>query len=72
LDALVDVPQVLLITIDVPRDYTAGNNQLIFDAASTYPNVEVLDWAGLVPACPGDPDGQDYYAALIAGSLDLS
>ena len=82
MEALVDVPQVLLITVDVPRDYTAGNNQLIFETAAIYPNVEVLDWAGLVPSCPGDclyddgfhlrPDGQDYYVALIDGSLDLS
>jgi len=82
MEALADVPQVLLLTVDVPRDWTAGNNQLIFETASLYPNVEVLDWAGLVPSCPGDclyddgfhlrPDGQDYYAALIDGSLILS
>ena len=82
MEALADVPQVLLITVDVPRDYTAGNNQLIFETAALYPNVAVLDWQGLVPSCPGDclyddgfhlrSEGQDYYVALIAGSLDLS
>ena len=79
MEALADVPQVLLLTIDVPRDYTAGNNGLIYDTANTYPNVSLLDWAGLDDSCPGDcfysdgfhlrPDGQDYYAALISSVL---
>jgi peptidoglycan/LPS O-acetylase OafA/YrhL len=82
MDALVDVPQVILITVDVPRDYTAGNNQLIFETAAAYSNVDVLDWAGLVSSCPGEclyddglhlrPDGQVYYAALIDGSIRVS
>ncbi len=37
MEALADVPQVLLLTIDVPRDWTAGNNALIYDTANTYP-----------------------------------
>jgi len=79
MDALADVPQVLLLTIDVPRDYTAANNALIYDTVNTYPNVALLDWAGLDDTCPGDcfysdgyhlrPDGQTYYAALISGAL---
>ncbi|MBV1894321.1 MAG: hypothetical protein KUG57_09760, partial [Ilumatobacteraceae bacterium] len=82
MDALVDVPQVLLLTIDVPRDYTAGNNALIYETVAAYPNVELLDWAGLVRSCPGDclyddgfhlrPDGQDYYALLIGNTLGLA
>jgi peptidoglycan/LPS O-acetylase OafA/YrhL len=79
METLADVPQVLLVTVDVPRDYTAGNNGLIYDAANTYPNVSLLDWAGLADSCPGDcvysdgfhlrTDGQVYYAALISGAL---
>ncbi len=79
MEALADVPQVLLLTIDVPRDYTADNNALIYDTVNTYPNVSLLDWAGLAGSCPGDcfysdgfhlrPDGQVYYAALIDGAL---
>ncbi len=74
MEALADVPQVLLLTIDVPRDYTAGNNGLIYDTANTYPNVSLLDWAGLDDACPGEcfytdgyhlrPAGQEYYTAV--------
>ena len=79
MEALAAVPQVLLLTVDVPRDWTAGNNGLIYDTANTYPNVSLLDWAGLDDSCPGDcfysdgfhlrPDGQTYYAALINGAL---
>lgn len=77
MDSLADVSQVVLLTSDMPREWTAGNNSLIYDAANDYPNVMVLDWAGLKDACPGDcfasdgfhlrPDGQRYYAVLIDG-----
>ena len=79
MDALAGVPQVLLLTIDVDRDWTAGNNGLIYDTVNTYPNVSLLDWAGNAAACPGDcfasdgyhlrADGQVYYAELIDGAL---
>jgi peptidoglycan/LPS O-acetylase OafA/YrhL len=79
MEALAGVPQVLLLTIDVPRDYTGPNNSLIYDTVNTYPNAFLLDWAGLAGSCPGDcfysdgfhlkPDGQDYYAALISDRL---
>jgi hypothetical protein len=79
MEALADVPQVLLLTVDVPRDYTAGNNGLIYDTANTYPNVSLLDWAGLDDGCPGEcfysdgyhlrPAGQEYYAQLIGSAL---
>ncbi len=79
MEALAGVPQVLLLTIDVPRDYTAGNNALLYDAANTFPNVQLLDWAGLNDNCPGEclyadgihlkPDGQAYYTQLINDQL---
>ncbi len=79
MDALAGVRQVLLLTIDVDREWTAGNNGLIYDAVNTYPNVSLLDWAGLDDTCPGDcfasdgfhlrPDGRRYYADLIVGAL---
>ena len=76
MEAVGDVNQVVLLTVNVDRDWTAGNNALIFETASEYDNVDVLDWAGLVGSCPGNclyddgfhlrPDGQTYYADLIA------
>ncbi len=75
MDGLAGVPTVLLLTNDVDRDYTAGNNAIIYDAVNANPNVYVLDWQGLAPSCPGNcfyeddlhlrPDGADYYAQLI-------
>jgi hypothetical protein len=77
--SLADVPQVLLLTLDVDRDWIPGNNALIYDTVNRYPNVDLLDWAGLAAACPGDcfavdgyhlrDDGKQYYAALIDGIL---
>ena len=79
MNALADVPQVLLLTIGVDRAWTEENNALIFNAASSYQNVSVLYWADLAASCPGDcfqsdgfhlrPDGRAYYAALIEGAL---
>jgi peptidoglycan/LPS O-acetylase OafA/YrhL len=84
--ALAAVPKVLLITNDLPADpkysFLQANNALIYDTAAKYPNVELLDWSGLKNTCPGNciysdgihlrPDGQKYYASLIAGQLGLS
>jgi hypothetical protein len=70
---------VLLLTLDVDREWIPGNNAIIYDTVSRYPNVDLLDWAGLAAACPGDcfaddgfhlrADGKQYYAALIDGAL---
>ena len=80
MDALAGVPTVVLLTNDVDRDYTAGNNAIIYDAVNRYPNVYVLDWQGLAPSCPGNcfydddlhlrPDGATYYAQLIQDRFD--
>ncbi len=81
LDTLAEVPQVLLVTNDVERDFTTANNAMIYDAVNSRENVFLLDWQGNAPACPGDcfasdeihlrPDGQAYYAALVAGALGI-
>jgi peptidoglycan/LPS O-acetylase OafA/YrhL len=82
MSALADVPQVLLLTNDVDRDYTAGNNALIYATANQYANVSLLDWEGNAAGCTGDcfysdgihlaPDGRRYYAQLIAGALGIT
>jgi len=79
MESLAGVPQVLLLTVDVDRDWTAGNNALIYDTVDAYPNASLLDWAGLSDSCPGDcfysdgfhlrPDGQAYYTSLITSTL---
>jgi len=79
--ALADVSQVLLVTIDVDRDYTAGNNALVYDTVNRYDNVFLMDWQGLAGSCPGNclyddlihlrPDGQVYYSRIVAGALGI-
>ena len=79
MEALAGVPQVLLLTVEAPVDWIDANNALIYDTVGSYPNVSLLDWAGLSVACPGEclyndgyhlrPEGQVYYAALIDGAL---
>ena len=79
MEAVSSVPTVVLVTNDVDRDWTAGNNALIYDAVAANDNVRVLDWEGLTASCVGDcfasdgfhlnPDGKRYYTDLIAGVL---
>jgi peptidoglycan/LPS O-acetylase OafA/YrhL len=79
--AVATVPEVVLMTNDVDRDYTADNNSLMYATAAAYDNVSVLDWQGLVQNCPGDclesdgfhlkPDGQKYYADVVAFQLGI-
>lgn len=79
--AVAEVPEVVLLTNDVDRDYTASNNELMYATAAANDNISVLDWQGLVKACEGDclendgyhlkPDGQQYYADIIAFQLGI-
>lgn len=75
--ALSDVPTVVFATISLPASYSYAddNNALIRALPTRWSNVAVLEWDGLVDACPGDclyddeihlrPDGQAYYAGLV-------
>lgn len=75
LDATRGVPLVVVLTIRADRSWTAGNNAVIANLPSRYPNVKVLDWGGLSNSCPGDcfasdnihlnADGREYYARLV-------
>jgi hypothetical protein len=78
---LVDVPVVLVLTGKADRGWIAGNNEMIRALPARYPNVTVLDWEALSRACQGDcfyddgihlpPDGQRFYADLVARTLGL-
>ncbi|MEM9515777.1 MAG: hypothetical protein AAGA42_13075 [Actinomycetota bacterium] len=77
--ALSTVPTVVFVTNDLPASYTyaATNNELIRGLRDRWPNIIVLDWDDQVDDCPGNclyddlihlrPDGQRYYANLVAG-----
>lgn len=76
-----EVPNVILVTVKADRSWTAENNALLRTAAESRTNVLLLDWEALSGDCPGDcfypdgihlrPDGQHYYANLIADVLGL-
>ena len=76
---VVDVPKVLLVENDVPKDYEVTNNSLMVNAASSRANVGVLYWNGLAGSCVGDCIYQDgyhlkstgaaYYTALVTAAF---
>lgn len=79
-DALVDVDQVVFLTVHANRAWIPGNNALIWSLPSQYPNVKVLDWDGLVssgavPGMAGDGihlgtlDAQQLYANYVFGVI---
>lgn len=49
--SLADVPRVVVLTIAIDRPWVEDNNDLLRALPVTYPNVIVLDWAELAPAC---------------------
>ena len=81
--ALSGVPNVIVVLNSLPSSYNYAddNNALIINAAANNPNTTALYWNDLVNTCPGEclyddqihlrPDGQEYYAALIANALGL-
>jgi peptidoglycan/LPS O-acetylase OafA/YrhL/lysophospholipase L1-like esterase len=79
--ALADVPRVMILTNDVDKEWTQGNNQLLYDTEATYPNVQLVDWMGLNDACVDDcfasdglhmnASGADFYANLINQFLSM-
>lgn len=76
-----DVPNVILMTVRADRPWTAENNALLRAADHDGDNKILLDWEALAGDCPGEcfyedgmhlrPDGQEYYAGLIADILGL-
>ena len=76
-----DVPNVILVTVKADRSWTAENNALLRAADHEGDNKILLDWEVLVGRLPGDcfygdgihlrPDGQQYYADLIADVLGI-
>jgi len=79
MQALSDVPQVVVLTSKAYRDWTDANNEKIRGLPATYPNAIVLDWQLVATLCPGDcltadgihleREGIDYYAQEIWKAL---
>jgi len=79
MDALSEVPRVVVLTLKGNRDWIAPNNARIRALSDAHPNVVVLDWQLVSELCEGecfasdgihlDRDGMDFYAARIWESL---
>jgi hypothetical protein len=54
-----EVTQVVFLTVKAPKPWIDGNNELIRALPAKYPNVTVLDWAGLGAAIEGELSGSD-------------
>ena len=72
-----EVPSVVFLTVKAPKGYIEANNVEIWGLQGRYPNVKVLDWAGLAGQIEGELSGSDggvhlrtekakqYYANII-------
>jgi hypothetical protein len=76
-----EVSQVVFLTVKAPKGWIDGNNALIWALPGKYPNVSVLDWAGLANQISGELSGSDggvhlrtdkakqFYANYIFGAI---
>ncbi len=78
--ALADVPRVIMLTNDVDREWTAGNNQLIYDIAANNANVQLVAWNDLNDLCVDNcfasdgfhmnANGSTFYAQVISDFMN--
>jgi hypothetical protein len=73
-------PKVIFLTVKANRNWIEGNNQRIWSLKGRYPNVDVLDWNGLVTSGQiqgisgdgihlGTPEAKQTYANYIFGMI---
>ena len=79
MDAVSDIPRVVILTSHAYRDWTDANNAKWRALPASHPNVTVLDWDVVSDSCPGDcfasdrihlnRDGISYYVEQIWAAL---
>jgi len=74
-------PKVVVVNTSVPRTWREGNNKIISEVVSSYPNAVLVDWASIAENHPEffAPDGvhlveagSDVYVASILEALTLN
>lgn len=79
LELLKDQPRVVVVNTAVPRTWRDGNNKIISEVVSKYPNAVLVDWASIAENHPEffAPDGvhlieagSDVYVASILEALN--
>jgi peptidoglycan/LPS O-acetylase OafA/YrhL len=80
MELLKDQPRVVVVNTSVPRTWRVGNNKIISEVVSGYPNAVLVDWASTAENHPEffAPDGvhlieagSDVYVASILEALNL-
>ena len=78
-EAVKDQPRVIVVNTAVPRPWREGNNSLIAEIASQFPNVSVVDWNSISDGHPEYfapdgvhlvPTGVDVYVSEILKKLN--
>jgi peptidoglycan/LPS O-acetylase OafA/YrhL len=81
MELLKDQPKVVVVNTSVPRTWRDGNNKIISEVVSGYPNAVLVNWAGIAENHPEffAPDGvhlieagSDVYVASILEALNTN
>jgi len=81
MELLKDQPRVVVVNTSVPRTWRNGNNKIISEVVSRYPNAVLVDWASIAENHPEffAPDGvhlieagSDVYVASILEALNAN
>jgi peptidoglycan/LPS O-acetylase OafA/YrhL len=81
MELLKDQPRVVVVNTSVPRTWRDGNNKIISEVVSVYPNAVLVDWASIAENHPEffAPDGvhlieagSDVYVASILEALNAN
>ena len=81
MELLKDQPRVVVVNTSVPRTWRDGNNKIISEVVSRYPNAVLVDWASIAENHPEffAPDGvhlieagSDVYVASILEALNAN
>ena len=81
MELLKDQPRVVVVNTSVPRTWRDGNNKIISEVVSRYPNAVLVDWASIAENHPEffAPDGvhlieagSDVYVASILEALNVN
>ena len=79
MELLKNQPRVVVVNTSVPRTWRDGNNKIISEVVSSYPNAVLVDWASIAENHPEffAPDGvhlieagSDVYVASILEALN--
>lgn len=79
LNILSDVPRVVVVNVDVPREWQNPNNELIRELVAETPNTVLADWHGYAETTSGlhvkdgihlTTKGVDRYAQVLDDAVD--